>query len=210
MAKRGLYARGRAKRAEILDMVFDLIEREGYGDATLKQVAEAAGLTQNGILHYFGTKDALFAEVLRRRDEILAVETAGMDRSNLVSGLLASVEYDSTAPGLSNLTLRVTAEATDPEHDAHQFIAERIKSSDAVVRTAIADLIERGEIERDIDAATTSALIFSAIDGLRMRRLYEPELNMRAHLAYLLRALGLPETTEQLTVAAVTQGSESA
>ena len=72
--RRGPYAKGKAKRAEILDVALEVIAREGYTGATVKELADAVGLSQNGLLHYFGSKDALFAEILRRRDEIAAIE----------------------------------------------------------------------------------------------------------------------------------------
>jgi len=68
VAIRGPYAKGVAKREEILQTALEIIARDGYSGATVKQIADAVGLSQNGLLHYFGSKDALFTEVLRQRD----------------------------------------------------------------------------------------------------------------------------------------------
>lgn len=64
MAARGPYAKGKAKRAEILDTALRVIAEQGYSGATVKQLADAVGLSQNGLLHYFGSKDNLFLEIL--------------------------------------------------------------------------------------------------------------------------------------------------
>lgn len=70
MARRGSYAKGVAKRGEILDAALEVIGRDGYSRATVREIADAVGLSQNGLLHHFGSKERLFVEVLRHRDEL--------------------------------------------------------------------------------------------------------------------------------------------
>ncbi|QUX31868.1 TetR family transcriptional regulator [Nocardiopsis akebiae] len=59
-----------AKRGEILDAALTVIGRDGYSRATVREIADAVGLSQNGLLHHFGSKERLFVEVLRHRDEL--------------------------------------------------------------------------------------------------------------------------------------------
>lgn len=68
MARRGSYAKGVARREEILESALDVIGRKGYQNASLKQIAEGVGVTPAALLHYFGSKEELFTEVLRTRD----------------------------------------------------------------------------------------------------------------------------------------------
>ena len=70
MAQRGSYAKGVAKREEILATALEVIAREGYRGASVKVLAEAVGLSQAGLLHYFDSKDELFTEILRKRDDL--------------------------------------------------------------------------------------------------------------------------------------------
>src|SRR3982751_4591907 len=72
--RRGSYAKGVAKREEILERALDVIAREGYRGASVKELADAVGLSQAGLLHYFDSKEELFAEILRKRDEVDAVQ----------------------------------------------------------------------------------------------------------------------------------------
>ncbi|RAJ46416.1 TetR family transcriptional regulator [Kitasatospora sp. SolWspMP-SS2h] len=65
---RGSYAKGIAKREEILDTALEIVARVGYSRATVRELARAVGLSQTGLLHYFGSKEQLFVEILRRRD----------------------------------------------------------------------------------------------------------------------------------------------
>src|SRR6187402_3711968 len=68
--RRGSYAKGVAKREEILERALEVIAREGYRGASVKELADAVGLSQAGLLHYFDSKEELFTEILRKRDEV--------------------------------------------------------------------------------------------------------------------------------------------
>ena len=138
MASRGPYAKGKAKRAEILDVALEVIARDGYSSATVKHLADAVGLSQNGLLHYFGSKDALFLEILRRRDEVLAAQVGaqGADfAGDLAARMLRAADDEIATPGVTQLSLRVTGEATEPEHIAHDFFRERYQAIDWSFKT---------------------------------------------------------------------------
>lgn len=68
--RRGSYAKGIAKREEMLSRALDVIAREGYAGASVKELAAAVGLSQGGLLHYFDSKEELFTAILRKRDEV--------------------------------------------------------------------------------------------------------------------------------------------
>src|SRR6478736_945527 len=70
MARRGAYAKGVAKREEILEAALEVIAREGWHGASVKELADAVGLSQAGLLHYFDSKEELFIEIVRKRDEV--------------------------------------------------------------------------------------------------------------------------------------------
>lgn len=55
MARRGSYAKGVARREEILESALDVIGRKGYQNASLKEIAEVVGVTPAALLHYFGS-----------------------------------------------------------------------------------------------------------------------------------------------------------
>lgn len=62
-------ARSEERRAEILRATLEVIAERGYRGITLGAVAERVGLTQQGLLHYFRTKEALLVAVLEERDQ---------------------------------------------------------------------------------------------------------------------------------------------
>jgi AcrR family transcriptional regulator len=197
-AARGLYAKGKVKRAEILDVALEVIATNGYTGASVKELADAVGLSQNGLLHYFGSKDALYLEILRRRDEIAAIQIDHQDSAfmaNLVDNLLSAIDLEISSPGMAQLSLRVTGEATEPEHIAHAFVQERYKGVRSVVQDSIDILQEKGMLSPDIDSRAAAALIFASWDGLLTQWMYDNTIDVRAHMTYLVRALGLEITT---------------
>jgi AcrR family transcriptional regulator len=92
MARRGSYAKGVAKREEILTAALDVIARQGYGRASVRELADAVGLSQAGLLHYFSSKEELFAEVLRKRDEVDGAAMGPVRRGDVHPGTSAAVK----------------------------------------------------------------------------------------------------------------------
>lgn len=194
MAARGPYAKGVAKRAEILDTALEVIARNGYNGATVKELADAVGLSQNGLLHYFGSKDALFVEILRHHGEAVAVEIDAdhVDFSQrLVTRILDAASDSIGADGMSQLLLSTAAAASEVDHIGHAYIAHRYSSFIDVTRTALIELQSRGQFPSDGDPGAAAALIASAFDGLQLQWLYDDTTDVRGHVAYLLRSLGV-------------------
>src|SRR4029079_11772768 len=58
--------REKEPREELLDAAAELFSTVGYGKATTRAIANAAGLRQPSMFHYFSSKEELFAELLDR------------------------------------------------------------------------------------------------------------------------------------------------
>ncbi|MBW1640849.1 TetR family transcriptional regulator, partial [Microbacterium resistens] len=112
MARRGAYAKGIAKREEILRAALAVVAREGYHGASVKELADEVGLSQAGLLHYFDSKDDLFVEILRARDELDAAERVGAlqgELDELRAAYLDLVRHNAQVPGLVELFTRLSA-----------------------------------------------------------------------------------------------------
>ncbi|MFG2951366.1 TetR/AcrR family transcriptional regulator [Streptomyces adustus] len=190
MARRGSYAKGIAKREEILDTALDIVARVGYSRATVRELAQAVGLSQTGLLHYFGTKEQLFVEILRRRDEVdrrLLEEPFGStaDASpDLGQVFTALVRHNAEVPGLTQLFSRFAAEAAEPGHPAHAYFRDRY----ATARDLVAELVRvrqaAGALPVGLDPDRLAGLLFALIDGLQTQWMYDPEIDMASQLAY--------------------------
>ena len=125
MARRGSYAKGVAKREEILTEALQVIAVNGYSRASVRELADAVGLSQAGLLHYFSSKEELFTAVLQKRDEVDAAVYLDGNELEALSGLAAVMRHNTEVPALAQLYSRLSAEATDPAHPAHDFFVQR-------------------------------------------------------------------------------------
>jgi len=196
MARRGSYAKGIAKREEILHAALAVVAREGYHGASVKEIAEAVGLSQAGLLHYFDSKDELFVEILRTRDEVdLAGHAGAVDAATLGEmreGYLDIVRHNARVPGLVELFTRLAADAADPEHPSRAFFAERSTGLRERWAGTIADAQAEGAVRDDIDPMLAARLLQAVSDGAQMQLLVEPELDMAALIETLFDLMQSP------------------
>jgi AcrR family transcriptional regulator len=202
--RRGSYAKGVAKREEILTRALEVIAREGYRGASVKELADAVGLSQAGLLHYFEGKDELFTEILRKRDErdsadmgldaaTASPEAAPADLRELRDGYVGIVRHNAEVPGLVQLFARLSVDAADPEHPAHRFFVERGETLRGYFAAAIAAGQESGEITDRIDPATLARIFQAVADGLQLQWMQQPDVDMAATIDALFELL----TTEK-------------
>ncbi|WEG08212.1 TetR/AcrR family transcriptional regulator [Microbacterium horticulturae] len=193
--RRGSYAKGVAKREEILTRALDVIAREGYRGASVKELAAAVGLSQAGLLHYFDSKEELFTEILRKRDEIDTsafgdLDALPADVNGVRAGYLQVIRHNSEVPGVVELFSRLSVEAADPQHPAHRFFVER----NAALRTVFARVLQQaqdaGRITDAIDPDTLARIVQAVADGLQLQWMLEPDVDMARTVDALFRALG--------------------
>src|SRR2546422_9248639 len=106
MASRGPYAKGVAKREEILTAALEVIARHGYRKTSTRELAAAAGLSEAGMLHYFGSKEQLFEAVLRARDE---ADLARVETRDAIDNLTAIGRHNGSGPGRAQLDSTLSA-----------------------------------------------------------------------------------------------------
>ena len=192
--RRGSYAKGVAKREEILTRALEVIAREGYHGASVKELAAAVGLSQAGLLHYFDSKEELFTEILRKRDDLDmaafgGVEAVSTDIDTVRDGYLKVIRHNSEVPGVVELFSRLSVEAADPRHPAHRFFLERNRALRAVFTDVIGQSQDAGQVTKAIDADTLARILQAVADGLQVQWMLEPHIDMAAIVDALIRAL---------------------
>lgn len=206
MARRGSYAKGVARREEILDSALDVIGRKGYQNASLKEIADVVGVTPAALLHYFGSKEELFTAVLRRRDERDGMDPSLGDLVDPRSGLIEVIRHNTEVPGLVALFSRLAVDAADPQHPAHEYFLDRsTQLRDAVTRSLQSDPNHTPAL----DPETMSRVIQAAADGLQLQWLIDPTVDMAGIVERLVDALNPPHSSG-LTRGAVIPRSRSA
>lgn len=185
MTDRG-YAKGRAKRAQILDTAASLFGEVGYRGTSLREIAGRCGISHQGLLHHFPTKEALLLAVLERRDE----NAVALTHAGAVSGaeeLLRVVEVvtaNATRPHIVELFATLSTEATAPDHPAHQFFRDRYSRVVATLTDAYTAARDEGALHAGVDPETAARQLVALLDGLQIQWLYAPDaLDMAALVA---------------------------
>ncbi|SFR62511.1 TetR/AcrR family transcriptional regulator [Microbacterium azadirachtae] len=177
MAKRGAYAKGVVKREEILEAALEIVGRRGYRNASVREIADAVGLSPAGLLHYFGTKEQLFVEILRARDRR---DTAADDELEFFDAFLAIVRHNPEVPGLVQLYTQLQAEVADAEHPARAYFLDRTEQVHAAARAAIAAGQREGRIRADLDPEWIIRAGHALADGLQNAWMLDPTIDMAA------------------------------
>lgn len=189
MPRPARYAKGVAKREEILTTALEVIARTGYRNTSVRELAAAVGLSQAGLLHYFASKEELFAEILLKRDAVDEANSAGPDVPAL-DRLVDIVRHNADVPGLVQLSAQFSVEASHAGHTAHDLVAERYERLRGVFVAELTARQQAGSLPAGLDAAKVANLVIAAADGLQTQFLLDPSLDMAEHLAYLVSLLG--------------------
>lgn len=175
MTSRGPYSKTAHTREQILTAALRIIAENGYTGATVQQVADAVGLSKPGVLHHFGSRDALFTAVLERRDEIDEREFNPGD--DMVASLIGTVRHNATVPGLVALYAAFSGIATtDPTAvSSREFLARRYPFVVSSIAATIRARQAVGEIDETLDADALARIMTAASDGLQTQWLIDPE-----------------------------------
>lgn len=176
--RKSQYAKGAAKRREILDTALHLIAEQGYQASTLQQIADAVGLTKAGVLHYFTSREALLAEVLRERDDLVRArfDEPAADSLDL---LAHAVTENETTPGLVALYSRLVVDAAAPDHPAHEYIADRYIRTVAAMADAARERQAAGTLPASVDPLVFGRVATAISDGLQLQWAYDDSIDMR-------------------------------
>lgn len=182
------YAAGRRRREQIVAEAARQFSQVGFNQATIVGIAEACGISRAGLLHHFPTKEALLAAVLEARDEADRArfrhhgppDPTGL---HVLRSMVALSAHNAQVPGIIGLYALLSAEATAPDHPAHDYFVKRYhrirEGTERVLERAAAHGLLRPEVQPTRAAAQLTALM----DGLQSSWLLDPEsLDMAAEL----------------------------
>ncbi|WP_063787217.1 TetR/AcrR family transcriptional regulator [Streptomyces sp. NBRC 110028] len=173
----GQYAKGRARREEILRTALQAFADQGFRATSMREIAEAVGLSQAGLLHHFRSKDDLLAEVLRLRDsEIYAFNQRFGQETGLaaLSRLVDMVELNARQAGLVQLYTVLSGESVSLDHPAQPYFTVRYAELRERVAGYLRTVRDEGRIREDVDPEQAAAAIIAVMDGLQIQWLLAP------------------------------------
>lgn len=159
------------RRDQILDAAGRVFAEYGLRKTTMGDIVRAAGVARATAYRYFGSKDEVFVEVLRRemRDileavgEAVAAETT--TRSRLRAAIMTHSEMIRRKINVFRVTMRALVDIVGQHRERH---LEKVAGDfQAILRSILEMGVEAGEIAVE-DVDLTSLTILYALKGVFM------------------------------------------
>jgi AcrR family transcriptional regulator len=166
-------------RARILDAAVAEFAASGYRGASVGTIARRAGISQSGLLHHFPSKELLLAAVIDVRTSAHGQEyleaTAEDPDLGFMTGMVRLMRRGALELELTRLFVVLTAEATSPDHPAHEWAMRRNEGTMRLVVAALREAQERQLLTADFDVHVVATNLLAAMDGLQLRFLLMAE-----------------------------------
>ena len=163
------------RRREILDAAAFVFGERGYESATLAHVAERAGVSAGTVQYYFGSKAALFNEVVSDRfllgaaeDEALLIQHRGT-YAELLRHLIERMWTRLNRPGSADLLLVGMASAANCPEAGLVVSGEMGTRCPRVLQGVIEAGIQHGEF-RPVNAEHLARALGAAVIGMVVGR----------------------------------------
>ncbi len=190
--RRGPYAKTERTRQVILDAALEVFAAAGYRSGSLRDVANRVGISEAGLLHHFPSKSELLAQVLERRDEytLANFDFNATEPESVVRAFVDLARYNATTPGVVELYCRLSAEATSPDHPAHEYFVRRYENARESVMAAFCEFESRGKLRHGTSPALATRTVLAIFDGLQIQWLLDRSLlDMSEDIEAYLRAI---------------------
>lgn len=178
------------RRAEILRAASFTFGSKGYKNGSLADVADQVGITHAGVLHHFGTKEALLVEVLEYRDleDVRDLEgqhiPGGIDLfRHLLRTARANVHRRGIVQGYSVLT----AESVTEEHPARNWVTARFTGLRSEIAAAIQE-VSTNPVPPEQALRAASAII-GVMDGLQVQWLLDGDVDLSESTTFAIEAI---------------------
>jgi AcrR family transcriptional regulator len=185
--------RARKRRGEIMQAAHEVFTAKGYRNGSLGEIADRVGITHQGILHYFGSKEQLLVEVLRDRDTSGRQQFEHAERPQGVDFLqhvLRTVAKNTERTGIVQAYTVLSAESVTEEHPAQDWFRDRFDGLREDLTEALRIACGPGEPVSDEQLAMGASALIAVMDGLQVQWLLQPTaIDMPAVVRMTLNAL---------------------
>jgi AcrR family transcriptional regulator len=168
------------KAQRIVDAMRASVARRGVAGSTFDHVAREAGVSRGLLHYYFGTKERLLGEVVRRdcdlrmahlRDQLSSAATA----EDVIALLRRSLEeVVREEPGVMVLIYELFTLSRRNDDIAVEF-AELVRRTREHVAAVLDAKAEEGVLRLNASPEVVAEVLFSLADGIALRMLADPD-----------------------------------
>ncbi len=172
-----------ARATRIVEAMRVSVATRGIAGSTFDHVAREAGVSRGLLHYYFGTKERLLVEVVRRESDVRI--------ERLEEGILKAQSADDVLAALVESFEAFLGEGPPAAVMIYELITVGQRNGEIAaelaelgrrVRVHTADMLrtksEAGVVSLRADADTVATFLFTLADGMTIRRLSEPGLDI--------------------------------
>lgn len=157
------------RRAAVLDAARAVFHEKGFAAASVREIADRAGLLSGSLYHHVASKEQLLFEIVRdvylrsvaAAEEALAADGGSVERLELLMRAhVANVAQDVVTTGLALEEYR----SLSPEHAG--WVDERHRIYLGAFAALLARGQEEGAIDRGLDVELTTAAIVGCLNSV--------------------------------------------
>jgi AcrR family transcriptional regulator len=171
------------KASLIVEAMRSSVAARGIAGSTFDHVAREAGVSRGLLHYYFGTKERLLVEVVRRESDVTLQQLErGVSGAESVDDVLAAMVQsfeDFIGEGPSRV---VTFYEILTLAQRNQEIAAELAELGRQIRVHLGNLLraksDAGVLSLEADPEAAAGLLLALADGLTVRMLSEPELDI--------------------------------
>jgi AcrR family transcriptional regulator len=165
-----------------------LFARHGYRGTSLASIAQAAGLSQPGLLHHFPSKHTLLLAVLAGRDSEdgrLSSPKLRDESLGIIDGLSTLVAYNESIPDQVRMFSMLLGESVAPDHPAHDYFVDRYARIRSRFIRHLSAAQSQGKLDASVDVGVLANVLIAVLDGLQFQWLLDDSVDMTAGYALL-------------------------
>jgi AcrR family transcriptional regulator len=191
--KRGGYAKGAARKQEILDRAIEVFARRGADKTSLRAIADAVGVTHGTLTHHFGSLENLLVAVYLESDRATERRMVIDVDASPVEIMMESARANREVTGLVQLYSILMANALEGGHPAATAFATEWFTT---IRDHLAQRVREnqasGRIRADVEPREVASLVIAASDGLQTQWMLDETAPQQEALELLERLLRPP------------------
>jgi AcrR family transcriptional regulator len=168
------------KAQRIVDAMRSSVARRGVAGSTFDHVAREAGVSRGLLHYYFGTKERLLAEVVRRDCDLRLAAldqqlAQAHDADGVITALVESLrQFVKEEPEFTTLVFEVFTLSRRNEEIAAEFV-DLLRRTRTRVAFLLARKQEEGALRLRAEPEAIADVLFSMADGISMRMIAEPD-----------------------------------
>ncbi|MFR0713497.1 TetR/AcrR family transcriptional regulator [Enterobacterales bacterium BD_CKDN230030183-1A_HGKHYDSX7] len=171
--KRRRAPKGEMRRAALLDAATTVFAKDGYAAASMRDVAEIAGITTVGLLHHFPNKVSLLKALIDRRDQRITEQFSTLEVAPTLDSFLAfartSMAFSVQSQAECQAAMMINVESLSESHPAFPWYEEKFAMTHGHAQAHLQLLAEHGQIRPDLDFEALATELFAVMDGLQIQ-----------------------------------------